>query len=200
MFSIQRDIKKHSREFLTALENSQYEKCDQGIFFPKAKVFLHGLYTHGVNGQDLRADHNLIVDQGINYLLNTGLGNSAAITAWYLAIFSGGATPANNWTAANFAANSTEITSTTQGYTQAARQVFTPGTATADSLDNSAALAAFTIATTTQLNVTGAGLLSSSVRGDTAGVLLSATRFAATRTLNNGDIFNLGYSLAATSS
>lgn len=200
MFTIQKDIKKHAREFLTALKNFKYEKTEKGIFFPEAKVVLHGLYTHSVNGMDTRLDHNLIVDQGINYLLNTGLGNTAAITAWYLTIFAGGVTPANNWTAANFATNSSEITSTTNGFTQTARQVFSPGSATADELDNSASLAAFTIATTTQLNVTGAGLLSSSIRGDTSGLLLSATRFTATRTLNNGDVFNLGYSLAGTSS
>ena len=49
------------------------------------------------------------------------------------------------------------------------------------------------------LTVYGGALLSSNVRGGAAGILMSATRFSSVRTLDNGDLFNIAYSLTLTS-
>lgn len=198
MISISKDLQKHAPEFLSALQNNKYEKTDTGIYFPFARAVASGMYIHDVNGLDEQCDPNLVVDQGLTYLLGAGLGNTSKITAWYLALFGGGVTPAANWTGANFASNASEITSGTEGYGETTRPIFTPGTASANSIDNVASKAPFTIVTSSQLNITGAGMLSDNVKGSTGGTLVSATRFASTRVLSNGDTFNLGYRVQLT--
>ena len=67
-----------------------------------------------------------------------------------------------------------------------------------NSIDNIAAAASVTIATSSQLNVTGAALLTNSVRGGTTGTLISATKYAAARTFQAGDIYDIGYRLSLT--
>lgn len=193
MISVCNDLKKHAAEFLTYLRNFKYERTEEGLYFPTAKATAKGMYFHDVNGLDPQCDHNLLPDEGLTYLLATGLGNGTKITSWYLALFGGSTTVAANWTGANFAANASEITSSSEGYSEANRQIFTPGTATANTIDNLSSKAAFTIVTSSQLNVTGAGLLSNNVKGSTSGTLISATRFTSTRVLSNTDVFNLGY-------
>lgn len=187
------ELKRHAKEVLRNLLHFNYEKTDQGLYFPTMRAQATGMYVHDVNGMDERCDPNLVTDQGLTYLLGAGLGNTSKITAWYLALFGGAVNPAANWTAANFAATASEIVSGTEGYGEPTRPVFTPGVAAANAIDNVAAKAAFTIATAAQLNVTGAGLLSDNVKGSTSGVLVSATRFASARVLSNTDVFNLGY-------
>lgn len=187
------ELKKHAREVIANLLGFKYEKTDEGIYFPSMRAAVSGMYIHNVNGLDERCDPNLVVDQGLTYLLGSGLGNTPKTTAWYLALFGGAVNPAPNWTAANFAQNASEIISGTEGYSGNTRPVFTPGDAAANMIDNVASKAEFTIVTAGQLNVTGAGLLSNNIKGSTTGMLASATRFSSTRVLSNTDVFNLGY-------
>ena len=51
-----RDLQKHAGEFAAALASNQYERTGdaRGLYFPKAKAFISGLYVHDVNGQDER--------------------------------------------------------------------------------------------------------------------------------------------------
>jgi 4-aminobutyrate aminotransferase-like enzyme len=195
------DLARHQAEFRRYMRNQQFERtADGGLYFPKAGAIAHGVYEHDVNGQDVRQDKNLLTTEGMNYLLLTGVANTALIAAWYFALYSAAASPTNAWTASNFpVTNATEITSTTEGYTETLRQAFTP-TVSGASVNNTAAKAAFTIATATALIVNGCGLLSVSTRGSTSGKLLSAARFASQRSLSSGDVFNLGYTLTLTSS
>jgi hypothetical protein len=60
-------------------------------------------------------------------------------------------------------------------------------------------VASVTIATTSQVNVTGVALLTNNQRGGTSGVLLSATKYPAARVFQNGDVFEIGYRITATS-
>ena len=138
--------------------------------------------------------------EGILYLLEAGLGTNSTISTFYLAPYGGNATPTSAWTAANFTANSTEIVSLTEGYTEALRQAWTVGAAAAGVIGNLSSRAVFTIATASTLSVYGAGLLSNSTRGGTTGTLVSATRFASTPVLNDTDSFELGYEVELTDS
>ena len=199
MTHLSKELKRHAGEFLTALRNFKFERTPTGVFFPAAKVEARGLYVHDVNGQDVQFDPNLLTDQGLTHMLSVEFGSGSKISAWYIALYGGNIAPAANWTAANFAGTASEITSTTEGFTETTRQAFAAGTAAANQIDNTAAKAAFTIATASQLNVNGAALLSDSVRGSTSGVLASATKFASTRVLSAGDVFNCGYRVSLTS-
>lgn len=197
---LSKDLQKHAREFSSYLHAKNYEVTEQGVYFPTAHAIARGMYMHTVNGADLRYDPNLLTAEGLTKMLNVHLGTHTKLAAWYFALFSGAVTPSSALTAANFASTLTEITSAVEGYTESTRQAWTPVDAVASSMNNTAAMPTFTIATASQLTVNGCGLLSSNTRGGTSGVVNSATRFASARLLNNGDIFNLGYTVSLASS
>lgn len=195
-------LQKHAGEFAKALAANQYERTgdERGLHFPKAKAFISGLYVHDVNGQDERQDPNLLPDEGLMYLLTVGLYNGTKLPTWNLALYAANYTPLANLTAASFPATASEITSNTEGYTESTRPVWTPSAPSTNMIDNLANKAAFTIATASSLVVNGAALLSESTKGAVTGKLVSATKFAAARTLYNTDVFNLAYRVQLTSS
>lgn len=188
-----RDLIKHGREFLADLDNNKYEVADDGIFLPASQVFLRGEYedNYGITP-------NLIPTQGMIYILNCALYNTAKLNTFYLALYSGNYTPTNALTAANFAATATEITSGTEGYSNATRPAWVPPTAaTLDSIDNYADKSVFNIVTATQVTIRGAALLSDAVKGSTVGTLVSAAKFANDRIEYNGNTYSLGYRVRA---
>ena len=188
-----------STHLTTDLRAERFEITPEGIYFPRHGVLAAGEYFGRVNGGAWEKEgDNLIPTEGLAHLLNVALGSTAKPAGYYLAIFSGSAAPAANWTAASFAAVASEIVSQTEGYTGATRPAWTPATATTGSIDNLASAAQMTIATSGTLNVTGAALLTSSQRGGTTGVLVSASAFAAPRVFQAGDLYELGYRLNAT--
>ena len=190
---------RHSEEVRGFLESGDFVATDEGLLV-HGGIMATGRYYHTVNGQDERVDSNLIVAEGILYLLEAGLGTNTFDAAHYLGLYVGNATPAANWTAANFTTNSTESTNDADGYSEAVRQTWTPAAAAAGVIGNLASRAVFTIATSTTVTVYGAGLLSSSVKGGTTGVLVSASRFSQARVLNDTDTFELGYEVELTDS
>ena len=135
----------------------------------------------------------MLPTQALNYLLEAGLRNGVRHTQWYLAIFSGAYTPVASVDAATFASAATEITSASEGYTEATRRPWTSAAASGGVTDNVADRAAFTIASANEVVIRGAALLSDPVKGGTNGVLMSIARFANPRTESGGNIFNLGY-------
>ncbi len=168
-------------------------------FWKKDKpLSIKGEYYDRVNGGEWCLIPNLVVTEGQAHILNTALGSTAKPAGYYLALFSGAAAPAANWKAANFASVASEIVSLTEGHTSATRPVWTPTNTNNNVIDNMTAVASVTIATATTLNVTGAALLSNSTRGGTSGVLISAAKYPATRTLQNGDVYEIGYRISLT--
>lgn len=189
-------------ELAHAIRAENFDVTQEGIFFPRQGVMAQGVYFDRVNGQgDWQAHKNLIVTEGFAHILNVALGTKAKPASYHLALFAGSTTPAANWTAANFAAVASEIVSQTEGYTSATRPIWTPpenGTATG-SIDNMAAVASLTIATSGLLNVTGAAMLTNNQRGGTTGALISASLYASPRVFQNGDVYELGYRISLTS-
>lgn len=187
------------REVSKALAQGAFQVTDDGILFPRQGILAQGEYFGRVNGGTWEKEgDNLITTEGLAHILNVALGATAKPAGYFLALFSGAAAPAANWTAAGFAATANEITSMSEGYTAATRPAWTPGTATANSIDNLTAVASVTIATAASLNVTGAALLTNSTRGGTGGVLVSASKYAAARTFQNNDTYEIGYRLNLT--
>lgn len=194
-------LRKHIGEFRRYIRNKRFEFTDRGLYFPTAKIGVAGFYTHWITGfeSDMRTDHNLVPDEGLNHMLNVVLkgpsGDGTQITSWYLALHSGSGTPTAALTAANYNATLNEITSGSEGYSESTRVAWV-----GDAVDtvntevvNDATPATFTIVTATSLAVNGGALLSDSTKGSGAGTLISAGKFSATRTLSNTDEFNLKY-------
>lgn len=192
-------IKALRKELACMLAKGIYDETDQGILFPRQSVLAKGLYIDRVNGGEWNESPNLLVDQGLAHILSVAFAATAKPSNYYLALFSGATAPAANWTASNFASVSSEIVSQSEGYTNATRPVWTPPSNTSsNSIDNWSSVASLTIATASSMNVTGAALLTNSTRGGTTGVLVSATKYSATRVFQNGDIFEVGYRVSLT--
>lgn len=189
-------MEKHYAEFSRALDNGDYTETEGGILI-KGAVSARGRYFTRQDGEIVTLGHNLVPLEGLKYYMNVGLKGGTAATAFYMALFSAATNPLASWTAANFAANATEIVSPTEGYSNATRPQFTPGDIAvgAAKVDNLAALAAYNIVCTTSINIAGAAILTSNVKGGTAGTLLSAVRFDSPHTVNNGSTFELGYEI-----
>ena len=188
------------QEAAREIRAERFDITPDGIYLPRIGARAAGEYFGRVNGGAWEKEgDNLIVTEGFAHLLNVTFDTSTAKPAgYYLAIFSGNTAPAANWTAASFAAVASEIVSMTEGHTGATRPVWTPAKTTTGSIDNMTAVASLTIATSSQLNVTGAALLTGSARGGTTGVLVSASLYAAPRTFQAGDIYELGYRINLT--
>lgn len=188
-----------NREVARALRNNDFEIVDQGsIYLPKQRVAISGEFVHDVNGLDQRRDGNLIVDEGLQLLLDVNFNSTSAITAWFVGLYSGNVSPVNTWTAANVTSNSTEFTN----YTQSTRVAWTSNGAASigpNSVSNSSATAQFTI-NTGGGTVWGAFLASASAKSATSGKVNSAAKFAASRTLLAADNLNIGYAVSMTSS
>ncbi len=197
---IDNDILKHSAEFRRYMRNHQYEVTPTGhVLFARAAAQAEGGYFHDVNGLDERYDPNNLPDEGLIYLLSVGLNNGSKLATWYLSLYAANYTPLAELTAASYPATASEITSGTEGYTESTRQVWTPTAPTTPLIDNLANKAAFTIATASSLAVNGAALLSEATKGAVTGKIISATKFNATRTFYNTDVFNLAYRVTLTS-
>jgi hypothetical protein len=195
---------KHARNSLkTELKNmlhaEHYDVLDAGVYFPRQGILAHGEYFDRVNQCPWQRTHNLIVTEGLAHLLNVAFGGTAKPAGYYLALFSGAAAPAANWTGSTFASAASEIVSMTEGYTSATRPLWTPPSTTATgSIDNMDSVASVTIATTSQLNVTGAAMLTGSGRGSTTDKLISAAKYAAARVFQSGDVYDIGYRISLT--
>ena len=187
------------QELAVEISAERFDVTDQGIYFHRQGVLAKGEYFDRVNrrGPWMRHPNRLPVE-GLAHILNVALGTIAKPAGHYLALFSGSTAPAANWTAASFAAVANEIVSQTEGYAAATRPVWTPANTSTSSIDNLAAVASLTIATASQLNVTGAAMLTNSTRGGTTGALVSASLYAAPRVFQNGDIYELGYRINLT--
>lgn len=186
------DIIRHAGEFKGYLDNHQYEVSDTGIEFPKASVMLFGEYEdkYGITP-------NLITTEGLNHILSVALRDGSKLSNFYLALYSGNYTPTAALTAATFAATATEIVSGTEGYSNATRPQWSPTAPAGGQIDNYTAKAEFNIVTASQVTIYGAALLSDAVKGSTSGVLISAARFASSRTEYNGNVYGLGYRVRA---
>lgn len=181
-----------------AIENNQYEVTEDGLYFPEQNIKATGEYFDRVNGGDWVCNKNLIPTEGLAHILNVALGTTPKPASYHLALFSGSAAPAANWNAANFASVASEIVSMTEGYTSPTRPAWTTVNTATGSIDNMVNVATVTIATTSQLNVTGAAVLTNSTKGGTTGALISASKYAAPRVFQNGDTYDIGYRISLT--
>lgn len=177
------DLSKHRAEIGRHLRNGNYEQTPGGILIDQGgmNALANGAFMHTVHRADgtidRHIDPNLVVNEGLDYLLNAAFAGTAAITAWYVALFSGNVNPAPGWNGANWVAAATEQVA----YASTTRPAWTlPGATTTQSIGNSGSEAMFEF-TGAGNNVYGAALVSASAKGATSGKLFAATKFSAPR-------------------
>ena len=142
---------------------------------------------------------NLVVAQGLNYLLASALAGGSQITSWYLALFTGNYTVLATDVASGIASNASELAATY--YTAGARQAWTANssTVTGASTSNSSSQASFTFQNIVSPPTTiyGAFLVSSATAVGTGGTLFSGAQFATSKGVASGDILLLTYTYTA---
>lgn len=129
---------------------------------------------------------NIVVNQGLDYALDVALSAGAQLASWFVGLTDGLPTVAAGDTLAAHA-GWVEV----QAYTQATRPAWVDGGVAAQSVDNSASTALFTInaAATT---IGGAFLASDSAKGGTVGTLYAAGAFTGgDKVLGNTDALNV---------
>lgn len=192
-----KNLMRHARDLRRSLANRKFEATDDGrIFLPEQKLLVGGIYGVRKNDDPWEFSHNLVVNEGLTYLLDVGIANGTKLSTWYLAPFSGNVTPLASWTAANFTANATEFTS----YSEAARQTFVTPAAASQNVNNTASVAVITCNAAGPFTIYGAGLLSVSTKSATTGKLMSAGLFASPKSIDDTETLSTSYSLTATSS
>ena len=183
-----------------ALAMGAYTDNEDGSITTDTGIKASGIYYDRVNGGEWQETPNLITAEGLTHMLNVSMGTTPKPAGYFLALFSAAAQPQGTWTAASFATTASEIVSMTEGYSSATRPAWTPTNTSTQAIDNMAPsnVAKVTIKTASQLTVQGAAILTSSAKGSTAGVLVSATKYAAARVFQDNDTYEIGYRLALT--
>jgi len=175
-----------------------YERSAGGILMPKNDLILggsfHGQHIRGGEVIDEWEDHNLVVNEGLNSLLNIMFHGSTQIGTWYVGVFEGNYTPVATVTAASITADSTECTA----YDETARVEYNEAAAASQSITNSANKATFTFNATK--TIYGAFLVSASAKSATSGTLFSAARFSSSKAVVDDDQLLLTYTIGAASS
>lgn len=129
--------------------------------------------------------HNLVVDTGLNDVLDKYFKGSNYSAAHYVGLADGTPTPAAGDTMASHAGWA-EVTA----YDEGTRPAFTPGTVSAKSVSNSASKAEFTISGAATIG--GAFLTTNNTKGGSTGTLVSVAAFTSgDRSLQDGDVIQV---------
>jgi hypothetical protein len=161
----------------------------------KSKFALAGHYKieHFRDGKLIGVDHceNLVVDEGLDYILGASLAGVTDISAWYLGIFESNYTPAADDTAANIAGRCVESVA----YDEANRVTFNYAAVSGQALTNSANRAVFTC--NAQKTMYGLFMVSLSTKQGTTGTLISVAPFDNARGVIAGDELLVTYTMSA---
>lgn len=174
-----------------------FERSAGGILMPNQKIVMGGVFAceHYRKGKliDQWEDHNLVVNEGLNHILDVEFHAATQITTWYLAPFEGNYTPVATVTAATITAASTECTA----YDESTRVEYNEAAAASQSITNSANKAAFTFNATK--TIYGFFLASASAKSATSGKLFAAARFSSSKGVADDDQILVTYTFAASS-
>lgn len=151
---------------------------------------------HVRNGEviDREEIHNIVVNQGLNHILDTVFHGGTAVATWYVGIYEGNYVPLATDTASNFPGSATECIA----YDEATRIEYNEAAASGQSITNSANKATFTINATK--TVYGGFLISVATKSATTGTLMAAAKFGTARSVVSGDQLLITYTFSAASS
>jgi len=179
-----------NENILESLKAGNYETTPEGVFFPAENALAQGVFSVAKRGEPEEFSQNLVVNEGLDYILSAAVGATAGISNWYIALFTGNVTVVATWTAATFTATATEWTS----YDEAARPAWSPGAVASAGIDSFSSKSSFTSSADSQV-VRGAAMLSASAKSSTSGTLLASSRLSSDKTLDTGEILDVGYGL-----
>lgn len=172
----------------------RFERTEEGLYFPRERLLAQGFFRVRKRGEEWEDSPNLVVTQGLTYILGAAVGAVTPVATWYIAPFVQATTPLASWTASNFNTEATEWTN----YDGATRLEWErAATVTAGAVDSFSTKASFVSSANTQ-TVRGAALMSSNEKTGTGGVLMAASRFSSDKALDEDEILDIGYGLTLT--
>lgn len=125
----------------------------------------------GPDGEVKWEDHidNIVVNEGLSYLLDVGLSNGTQIDPWYCGLLAASPTPLATWTATEIASND---------FVDYDESVLQEWAETGESSQSITAPAMSFAINSDSSSIGGAFLISTSTKGTPAGTLYSAGAFA----------------------
>ena len=81
-----------TRELKDALSKGRFHKTPDGVIFPDSKILAQGVFRYNIRGQEEESSNNLVVNEGLDYLLGSAISGTSTISNWYIAVFSGDVT------------------------------------------------------------------------------------------------------------
>lgn len=177
---------------------TNFTKSSGGVLVPANKLLAQGKFIveHWRKGDliDVSEDRNLVVNEGLNTMLDIMFHGATQITTWYIGLFEGNYTPVATVDASTITAASTESTA----YDEATRQEYVEAAASSQSITNTASKATFTINATK--TIYGAFLASASAKSATSGKLFAASRFTSSKAVVDDDQLLVTYQIDLSSS
>lgn len=174
-----------------------FERSAGGVLMPVHNLEVGGVFSleHWRDGELIGVDEtpNLVVNEGLNHILNVIFHGGTQVATWYLGLFEGNYTPVATVTAATITSAATESTA----YDESTRQEYNEAAASGQSITNSANKATFTM--NANKTIYGAFLVSSSTKSGTSGTLMAAARFGTAKTVADDDQLLLTYTFNASS-
>jgi len=129
---------------------------------------------------------NIVVNVGLDYILDTGLGSGTAIYPWYLGLTATSPSPAGADTMSSHGGWTEN-----QNYSEATRVLWQDGAVASQSIDNSANKAEFNMVVDSD-TVGGCFLTSDNTKGGTGGTLYSAGAFSTgDKSVGSGDLLQV---------
>lgn len=132
---------------------------------------------------------NLVVNAGLNDLLDKYFKGSTYTAAWYVGLKGAGTIAAGDTMGSH--GGWSEVTA----YDESVRQTLTLGSVSSQSVDNTGSKAVFTASGSA--TVAGAFVTSNSTKGGTSGTLYGAADFGSSRSVEDGDTLTVTITLTA---
>jgi hypothetical protein len=175
----------------------------------KNKATFGGIFTCNIvrDGKVIESwkEHNIVVDEGLNYILDSALSGGSQITGYYVGIFGNNYSPSasdiqSSGTAGNNFSHSSKAGEITSAYDESTRSAWQEAGVSAKVITNSANKAVFTF--NTGATVYGAfltGGTGSSVKAASGSghKLVAAAKFASSRSVIAADVLEVTYQLSA---
>jgi hypothetical protein len=159
------------------------KKLNQGL---RVSGFIEATcYDKDGNIKWIEANHNLVVDVGMDYILDTAMSGAAQTTTFYCGL-KGTGSPAAGDTMASHASWSEDV-----NYSQANRPTWVEAGISSHALTNAASKAVFSMNGTT--TIYGAFITTNSTKGGSTGTLICVGNFASSRAVISGDTIELSY-------
>jgi len=164
------------------------------------EIKIGGVFTYSQirDGEviDTWEEPNIVVNEGLNYTLDSAFSAGTPITAWYIGLFKNNYTPQASDVASTFPGIGVANEATTE-YSQSTRVAWVEAGVTSQVITNTASPAVFTFAS--PIAIYGAFLASVSTKASTSGKLAAASKFASVRNMLAADVLNVTYTLTISS-